>query len=61
MRWSVIPYTQTASEGTGRMLAKCRNRVAHNPTKTLRRQLVQPKDTLKDDEKLDAMYRLNCE
>ncbi len=56
-----IPYIRSVSEGTGRMLAKYGITVAHKQTKTPRSQLMLAKDPLKDEEKSDVVYRVNCE
>ncbi len=58
-KWHTIPYIRTVSECTRRMLAMYGIRVTHRPTKN--REMMKPKDTLMNEEKLGVLCRLDCE
>ncbi len=58
-KWHTIRYIRTVSECTRRMLAMYGIRVTRKPTKY--REMMKPKDTLMDEEKLGVLCRLDCE
>jgi len=59
-KWRSIPYINTVSEATARILAPYGIKVAHKPTSTLRGQLMKPKTPLEASEKSAVVYRINC-
>ena len=55
-----IPYVSGTSEALGRILGKAGFKVAMKPCRTLRQELVAPKDKIQTLDKAGVVYKIGC-
>jgi len=56
----VVPYVKGLSEAFARILKSHSIATANRPHRTLRNFVVHPKDKVKNEEKIELIYRVTC-